>query len=353
MSEEQQQLTIVREAPPSPLALMPRNIVEATTLAKMMAASTLIPTHLQKKDADCYMIVAQAHRWGMDPFAVAQCTSVVHGRLCYEGKLVAAALKSLGAIEGHFKYDFSGAGDNLAITITATPKGGEPVSISGSVKGWRTRTHIDDKNSGGKKEVPNNWDKDPQSMLVYRGTRQWARIYAPEVLLGVTTPDEMDDEPQTVTVVQSAPLPTREPTTTVKPDPAGFKEPAADVKPGPTPGAAQQAAKQAAAAKQPAKDKEPIEGSFTPVEKAGDTGGGAPFDAPPEPTAVAEPKGAPEAFRLPPVGDGEPLTAGMARILTTKCSHYGKSSAQLAERWPAVNKGNLNDVIAWAEGKIQ
>jgi hypothetical protein len=44
--------------------------------------------------ANCFLVVNQAVRWNMDPFAVAQCVSVVHGKLCYEGKLIAAIIEA-------------------------------------------------------------------------------------------------------------------------------------------------------------------------------------------------------------------------------------------------------------------
>src|SRR5215203_4514831 len=49
-----------------------------------------IPLSEKEATANCFLVVNQAVRWGMDPFAVAQCCSVVHGRLMYEGKLIAA-----------------------------------------------------------------------------------------------------------------------------------------------------------------------------------------------------------------------------------------------------------------------
>ena len=43
----------------------------------------------------CLVVIEQAMRWGMSPFAVAQCTSSIGGKLMYEGKLVAAAVESI------------------------------------------------------------------------------------------------------------------------------------------------------------------------------------------------------------------------------------------------------------------
>ncbi len=171
-------------------ALVPRNISEALELANVMSAANLIPDHLRGKPGDCLLIVMQAQRWGMDAVSVAQSTSVVHGKLCYEGKLVAAALYAMGALDGRLHYDIQGSGQNASITVTGTPKGGKgPQTVTGSVKDWRT--YGKDKQGN---RIDNAWDKMPEDMLVYRGTRQWARRYAPEALLGVYTPDEIESD---------------------------------------------------------------------------------------------------------------------------------------------------------------
>ncbi len=160
-------------------------------VAKLMAQMGTMPKHLVGKPADCFRIVIQAAKWRMDPFAVAECTSLVHGRMCYEGKLVAAVLRSTGAIEGRLEYKIEGTGKNATITITGTPRGGKPEVLKGSVKEWET-TH-----------EGSPWAKQPETMLVYRGTRQWARLYAPEAILGVVTPDEAEDIREVVgTVVE-------------------------------------------------------------------------------------------------------------------------------------------------------
>lgn len=165
-------------------ALVPNNIAEALSLADIMAKASLIPDHLRNKPGDCLLIVMQAQRWGMDAVSVAQCTSVVRGKLCYEGKLVAAALYAMGAIDGRLRYEFSGSGDARKVVVSGKPRGtGVDQTVEGTVADWKTDN--------------GNWKKSPDDMLVYRGTRQWARRYAPEALLGVYTPDEMEEAPPT------------------------------------------------------------------------------------------------------------------------------------------------------------
>lgn len=183
---------VVQLPQPSPSsqlqALVPTNIEQAFRLAEMMSQACLVPDHLRNKPGDCMLVVMQAQRWGLDAVSVAQCTSVVHGKLCYEGKLIAAVLHAMGAIEGRLHYDISGSGQGASIVVTGTPRGGREQSVSGSVKDWRT---VGKDKQGNR--IDNAWDKMPEDMLVYRGTRQWARRYAPEALLGVYTPDEVEE----------------------------------------------------------------------------------------------------------------------------------------------------------------
>lgn len=186
-------------------ALVPTNIREALELADIMAKANLIPEHLRGKPGDCLLVVMQAQRWGMDAVSVAQCTSVVHGRLCYEGKLVAAAMYSMGALEGRLHYEVTGSGQGASIVVTGTPRGGHGQQVvRGTVKDWRT---IGKDKQGNR--IDNAWDKMPEDMLVYRGTRQWARRYAPEALLGVYTPDEIEDVPAHDTTVVATIIPTQ------------------------------------------------------------------------------------------------------------------------------------------------
>jgi hypothetical protein len=167
-------------------------------IARAMAASTLIPTGLctEKNQmlpvaqiaANCFLVVNQAVRWGMDPFAVAQCVSVIHGKLCYEGKLIAAVLNAKLGYD--LEYEISGADDAMKIVVTAAKDGkvivdshGQPRKIEGVVAEWRTR------GDGSPWEAPGGKPR----MLRYRGAREWARVYSPALMLGVYSDDELAD----------------------------------------------------------------------------------------------------------------------------------------------------------------
>lgn len=172
--------------------LVPHDMNGAMQLATMMAKGKLVPQHLRDSPGDCLLIIEQAMRWQMSPFAVAQCTSVIQGKLMFEGKLVAAALNSSGLLESRLREEFSGAGQSRSVKLTGTIRGEkQPRSI--------TVTLAEAKTSNGM------WAKQPDQQLVYFATRAWARRHAPEVMLGVYSPEEF--EGQTIDAVAIRPEP--------------------------------------------------------------------------------------------------------------------------------------------------
>lgn len=154
-------------------------------IASKLAESSLIPQTLkgatkEETAANCFRVVEQAQRWGLSPFAVMDSASVVHGKLMWEGKLIHAALTaSLGV---RLRYEYAGEGDKRKVTVSGTIDG-ETLTIEGTVGDWKTTG----------KGSP--WDNlaNRDQMLAYRGARQWARRHAPEVILGVYSPDEFDE----------------------------------------------------------------------------------------------------------------------------------------------------------------
>jgi len=149
-------------------------------VAKLMSSASLAPAHLrgEGKLGDCFLVAAQAFRWRMDPFAVAQHTYVLSGKLGYEGKLIAAIVNASGKLAGSLDYRYSGAGDQRSVTVSGRLAGdAEPREVVGTVAGWKTTNE--------------QWKKNPDQMLAYRGAREWARRYMPEAILGIHADDDL------------------------------------------------------------------------------------------------------------------------------------------------------------------
>lgn len=159
-------------------------------VAQMMAKSSLVPAHLrylpddeqaikEQRIADCFLVTAQAFRWRMDCFAVAQHTFVLKGKLGYEGKLIAAIINASGRIEQNLAYEYSGdPGPGRKVVVSATLKGEKKVrTVEGTVAAWATENDM--------------WRKDQDQILSYRGAREWARRHMPEIILGIAAEEEL------------------------------------------------------------------------------------------------------------------------------------------------------------------
>lgn len=158
------------------------------TMSKIMSSAVAtIPKHLQGNNADCMAVVMQAAQWKMNPFAVAQKTHLVNGVLGYESQLVNAVISSSRAIKGRFKYEYEGTWkddrDPSAKVRCGAILSGESEITWGE---WLWPKAITTKNSP-------LWKTAPKQQSAYLALKYWARLYTPDVLLGVYTPEELED----------------------------------------------------------------------------------------------------------------------------------------------------------------
>lgn len=150
--------------------------------ADMMAKSSVtVPDHLKGKPADCMAIAMQAMQWGMNPFAVAQKTHIVSGRLGYEAQLVNAVVQQSNAIRGAFSYEYRGDGPAMECRVGAVLRGEESVTWGE----WLKSSDVTTKNSP-------LWKVNPKQQLGYLQVKNWSRLYCPGAILGVYTPDELE-----------------------------------------------------------------------------------------------------------------------------------------------------------------
>lgn len=160
-------------------ALIPTDMRGAMDLAGMMSKGRLVPQHFWDKPGDALMVIEQAMRWGMSPFAVAQETSVIQGKLMFSGKLVSAAIHASGIMAGRLSYEFGGEGDGRWVVASGTLRGEDkPREMKVFLKDVKTSNGM--------------WQKQTDQQLVYSSTRAWARRHTPEVMLGVYSPEEME-----------------------------------------------------------------------------------------------------------------------------------------------------------------
>jgi len=150
----------------------------------MANAAITVPKHLQGNVGDCMAICMQAAQWGMNPFSVAQKTHIVNGSLGYEAQLVIAIVSTSGVISGRFKFEFQGDFTETKhglVRCGAVLKGEEEVTWGE----WIDCSKLKVKNSP-------LWKQQPKQQASYYAAKSWTRLNTPEVILGIYTPDELE-----------------------------------------------------------------------------------------------------------------------------------------------------------------
>ena len=158
------ELTTYKEA-----LLDPTFCDQAIRLAQLMAKAETLPQHLKGKPADLLRVIEMAHRAGQSPFAVADKTDSVGGKIAFEGQLVAGLVDAHSSIAERLDYDYEGD-EEKPTTLKCT--------VSARIKGEDKRRTVKvtwiqgDAQSKGAKD---KWKSQPAQQLAYYGARVWAR----------------------------------------------------------------------------------------------------------------------------------------------------------------------------------
>lgn len=153
-------------------------------VAKVFAASKLVPTTYQNNIADCIIALQMAHRMNLDPFVFMQNTYVVHGKPAIEGKFAIALVNKLGPYPNGIEFRSEGTGPTLKVTAFGVRENGKTDECTVSYEqakgmGWVDKNPL--------------WKGMPEQMLHYRAGSWLARRYCPEVLMGLQTTEEVKD----------------------------------------------------------------------------------------------------------------------------------------------------------------
>lgn len=193
------------------MMMNPAHMQALVSFADMMAKSAVtVPKHLQGKPSDCLAIAMQATQWGMNPFAVAQKTHLTQGgTLGYEAQLVNAVIISRAPIAARPEYEFLGdwsrilgkvkemsgqsGGKYYVADWKKDDEAGLGVIVRVTMIGETTPREIKVMMSQAYPRFSTQWATDPQQQITYLAIRKWARRYAPDVILGVYTEEELSD----------------------------------------------------------------------------------------------------------------------------------------------------------------
>jgi hypothetical protein len=167
----------------------PAQFEHAQRIAKVLSSSDLVPTQYKNNVANTLVALEMANRMGASPLMVMQNLHIIHGRPSWGSSFIIASLNSCGRFT---TLRFQGDANKCKAVATDKATGevleGPTVSLEmAKAEGWLDK-------AGSK------WKTMPELMLKYRAAAFFGRLYAPEVLMGMQTSEEVID----ITPIQPA-----------------------------------------------------------------------------------------------------------------------------------------------------
>lgn len=184
--------TTTNEAAPTAVATVNRDADHFGLMqrkALLFASSPLIPEALrqggqQQALANCYIGLTMAEAMGENPLTVLQNIHIVKGKAGFSAQFMIARANASGVFRGRINWRMTGEGDALRAEAFATlAETGEEVSFAvdmamAKAEGWTSNPKY--------KSVPH-------LMLRYRSATFLVRLYAPDVMFGYQTAEEVQD----------------------------------------------------------------------------------------------------------------------------------------------------------------
>ena len=158
--------------------------------AKLFAQSPLIPQHLRQGGevqalANCYIALKLARTMGEDPLVVLQNIHIVNGKAGFATQYMIARANAAGIFHGRIDWRIDTSDPrNPSVTAFAVLKDtGQEVSVTcdmrmAEAEGWTKNP---------------KYKSMPLIMLRYRAAAFLVRFYAPDVMLGYQTSEEVED----------------------------------------------------------------------------------------------------------------------------------------------------------------
>jgi hypothetical protein len=164
----------------------PNSFAHGQRVAKLFAASKLVPNHFRGNVADCLIALQIARRLDEDPLTVFQNIYFVNGKPGWATSYLIARANRSGVFQRQITWHSTEEGnDGLSVTAKATLSSGDVVTATATMRmameeGWT-------KNS--------KYQSMPEHMLRWRSATMLIRLFAPEIMTGLPAMDEIEAGP--------------------------------------------------------------------------------------------------------------------------------------------------------------
>ena len=156
--------------------------------ARMLSCSAMIPEVYRNSPENCLVAMDIANRLGISPLMVMQNLYVVKGKPSWSGSFCAAAINGSGRFTP-LEYEFTGK--------PGTPEYGCYATAVRVSTGKRCSSEVITmkmaQDEGWTSKPGSKWRTMPTQMMMYRAAAFFARVFCPDILLGIPTYEEVQD----------------------------------------------------------------------------------------------------------------------------------------------------------------
>lgn len=157
-------------------------------IAKGLCSSDLVPQAYKNNIPNTMIALEMATRIGVSPFMVMQNLDIIQGKPSWRSSFIIAALNSCGRFK-LLKFEFIGVDPNAdGYGCRAYTDDFEGNRITGPMVTW-----LMVKSEGWLSKTGSKWKTMPELMFQYRAASFFGRLYAPDILNGMQSVEEVKD----------------------------------------------------------------------------------------------------------------------------------------------------------------
>lgn len=165
------------------------NFENGQRIAKALSSAELVPASYKNNIPNTMIALEIANRIGISPFMVMQNLDVIKGKPSWSSTFIIAALNTCGRFKP-LRFRFEGA-DSMSDmygcrAIAVDVETGE--ALEGPLVNWKMV-----KDEGWLDKPGSKWKTMPELMFQYRAASFFGRLYAPDILKGMHSVEEIMD----------------------------------------------------------------------------------------------------------------------------------------------------------------
>ncbi len=170
------------------------NFQDTQSIASMLSKSDLVPASYKNNIPNTMIALEMANRLNISPFEVMQNLYIIKGKPSWSSTFIIASINSCGRFKP-LRFEFVGTPKTDEYGCRAYTEDLEGNKLVGPTVTW-----LMVKSEGWLSKEGAKWQTMPELMFQYRASSFFGRLYAPDILKGMQSVDEVKDVVGTIDV---------------------------------------------------------------------------------------------------------------------------------------------------------